>query len=121
MRDAGGVDLAIGGAFVNWGDDGRESNMVVWESWLDQVPSSVPAIDYYGGSAWSDYTDNDWLPGFWLNVSPNRKLVWSIPLNVSGTPLTDVGAGLHDAEFIHAAQKIAAAQPHTPSFVSAGK
>ncbi len=102
----------LAGAFVNWGDDGRESNMVVWESWLDQVPSSVPAIDYYGGSVWSDYTDNDWLPGFWLNVNPNRKLVWSIPLNVSGTPLTDVGAGLHDAEFIHAAQKIAAAQPH---------
>ncbi|WP_315835972.1 hypothetical protein [Bradyrhizobium prioriisuperbiae] len=99
------------GAFVNWGDDGRESNMAIWEDWLNQTSSSVRAMDFYGGSVWSDFFDNDWLPGFWLNVNPDRKLVWSIPLTVSGTPLADIGAGLHDAEFINAATKIAAAQP----------
>ncbi|MEW6639128.1 MAG: hypothetical protein AB1586_01390 [Pseudomonadota bacterium] len=102
---------AMAGAFVNWGTNGRESNMAIWESWLNQTPSSVRAMDFYGWSAWSDYAANDWLPGFWHNVNPQRKLVWSIGLNVPGTPLADVATGLHDGAFLDIAQKIAAAQP----------
>lgn len=100
------------GAFVYWGESGRETTLKAWETWLNQVPSSVIAKDFYNCSAWADYYSTfDWLPNLWKTMNPARKLCWSVSLTVPGTPLADVAAGLHDAEFTHAARTIAAAQP----------
>ncbi len=52
------------------------------------------------------------MPGVWKKLNPERKLVWSIPLTVKGTPLREVADGLHDAEFEAAAQAISDAQPN---------
>lgn len=101
----------IAGAFVNWGTAGRESNMAIWESWLNQTPSSVLAMDFYNSANWNDFTSFTWLPGFWKNANPQRKLVWSISLTVPGTPLADIAAGTRDADFQALAEKIAEAQP----------
>lgn len=99
------------GAFVNWGEIGRERTLQQWEQWLDRTPSSVPGIDFYGGPAWEDFERLSWLPGLWKRLNPARNVVWSVPLTIKGTPLADVAAGRHDAAFQAAARAIAAAQP----------
>ena len=38
----------LAGAFVNWGSIGRERTLQDWEKWLNQKPSSVIAVDFYG-------------------------------------------------------------------------
>ena len=40
------------GAFVNWGSVGREHTQQTWEKWLEQKPSSVLGVDFYGGTSW---------------------------------------------------------------------
>jgi hypothetical protein len=98
-------------AFVNWGPDGRELNLRKWEAWLDQPASSVLAIDFYSDSTWKSFFEFGWLPGFWKKLNPARNIVWSVPLTVKGTPLSDVASGLHDAEFEAAAKAISLSQP----------
>jgi hypothetical protein len=102
----------LAGAFVNWGPDGRERTLEIWEQWLGQVPSSVLGVDFYADSTWQDFFRLSWVPGIWKNLNPARNVVWSVPLTVKGTPLADVADGLHDAEFEAAALAIAEAQPH---------
>jgi hypothetical protein len=101
----------LAGAFVNWGPDGRERTLEIWEQWLDQAPSSVVGVDFYAESTWQDFFRLNWVPGIWKNLNPARNVVWSVPLTVKGTPLADVADGLHDAEFEAAAGAIAEAQP----------
>ena len=99
------------GAFVNWGPNGREGALQVWEKWLNQKPSSVLAVDFYGQSTWEDYSKFNWVPGIWKKLNPARNVVWSVPLTMKGTPLADVASGLHDAAFEAAARAIAEAHP----------
>ena len=99
------------GAFVHWGADGRERTLQAWEKWLNQAPSSVLGVDFYGQSAWEDLARMSWVPGVWKKLNPARNVVWSVPLTMKGTPLADVASGLHDAEFEAAAKAIAEAQP----------
>lgn len=99
------------GAFVNWGQDGRERTLQVWEKWLNQPPSSVLGVDFYAQSTWEDFSKLSWVPGIWSKLNPARNVVWSVPLTVKGTPLADVADGLHDAEFEAAARAISDAQP----------
>ena len=102
----------LAGAFVNWGPDGRERTLEIWEQWLDQAPSSVVGVDFYAESTWEDFVRLSWVPGIWKNLNPARNVVWSVPLTVKGTPLADVADGLHDAEFEAAASAISEAQPN---------
>jgi hypothetical protein len=99
------------GAFVNWGPDGREHMLQVWEKWLKQPPSSVLGVDFYAQSTWEDFSGLSWVPGIWKKLNPARNVVWSVPLTVKGTPLADVANGMHDAEFEAAAKAISDAQP----------
>ena len=99
------------GAFVNWGPDGREKMLQVWEKWLNQKPSSVLGVDFYAQSTWEDYSKLSWVPGIWKKLNPARNVVWSMPLTVKGTPLAEVAEGLHDAAFEAAARAIAEAHP----------
>jgi len=99
------------GAFVTWGPNGREGALQVWEKWLNQKPSSVLGVDFYGQNTWEDYSKFNWVPGIWTKLNPARNVVWSMPLTVKGTPLADVASGLHDAAFEAAAKAIAEAQP----------
>ena len=99
------------GAFVNWGPAGRERSLQLWEKWLQQRPSSVLGVDFYGSqSSWEDFSRLNWVPGLWKKLNPARNVVWSVPLTVKGTPLADVAGGLHDAEFEAAARAISEAQ-----------
>jgi hypothetical protein len=99
------------GAFVNWGPVGRENMLQIWEKWLRQPRSSVVGVDFYGQETWDDFYKFNWVPGIWNKLNPARNVVWSMPLNVKGTPLADVADGLHDAEFEAAARAISEAQP----------
>ena len=99
------------GAFVNWGETGREHLLQAWEKWLHQPPSSVLGVDFYGQSTWEDFHKLDWVPGLWKKLNPARNVVWSVPLTVTGTPLADVAGGQHDADFEAAARAILEAQP----------
>ncbi|GIQ72410.1 hypothetical protein [Bradyrhizobium sp. RD5-C2] len=99
------------GAFVNWGEIGREHVLQTWETWLNRPRSSVLGVDFYGQSGWDDFHKLDWVPGLWKKLNPARNLVWSVPLTMAGTPLADVAGGLHDAEFEAAARAIAGAHP----------
>jgi hypothetical protein len=117
-QDATGATSSLGadsarfaGAFVNWGSDGREQVLQGWEKWLKQKPSSVPGVDFYGQSSWEDLGKMDWVPGIWRRLNPKRNVVWSMPLTITGTPLSDVADGLHDSEFEAAARAISEAQP----------
>lgn len=99
------------GAFVKWGDTGREHVLQAWETWLSRPRSSVLGVDFYGQSSWDNFHKLDWVPGLWKKLNPARNLAWSVPLSMSGTPLADVAGGLHDAEFEAAARAIGAAHP----------
>lgn len=101
----------FGGAFVNWGPDGRELLLQQWEKWLNLKPSSVLGVDFYGKETWDDYKTLMWVPGIWKTLNPARNVVWSVALTLVGTPLSDVASGLRDAEFDAAARAIAANQP----------
>lgn len=101
----------FGGAFVDWGADGRERMLQAWEKWLNHKPSSVLGVDFYAQTTWEDYSKLSWVPGVWKTLNPARNVVWSVPLTVVGTPLSDVARGLHDVEFEAAAKAIAQAQP----------
>lgn len=107
----GANSARFAGAFVNWGDTGREHVLQAWETWLNQRPSSVLGVDFYGQNDWEDFHKLDWVPGLWKKLNPARNLVWSVPLTITGTPLADVAGGLHDADFGAAARAIAAAHP----------
>jgi hypothetical protein len=112
-RPARGSDSArLAGAFVNWGEVGRERTLQGWERWLKHKPSSVTAVDFYGGESWDEFRNFTWVPGVWKRLNPARSLVWSMQLTMKGTPLTDIAAGKHDLEFEGAAGAIAAAQPN---------
>ncbi len=100
------------GAFVNWGPDGREHTLQIWEKWLNQAPSSVVGVDFYAEKTWEDFSGLSWVPGIWKKLNPARNVVWSVPLTVKGTPLADVADGKHDAEFEAAATAISEAQPN---------
>lgn len=103
--------VRFGGAFVTWGDRGREYNLRAWEDWLNHRRSSVLAVDFYLHDKWSDFADFRWVPALWKRLNPDRNLVWSFPLTVKGTPLADVAGGKYDTEFDLAAKAIADAQP----------
>ena len=105
------VPAKLAGAFVNWGSVGRERTLQDWEKWLNQKPSSVIAVDFYGETTWEEFAKYTWVPGVWKKLNPARKVVWSMPLTMKGTPLTDVAAGKYDLEFERAARAIADAQP----------
>ena len=109
--NAARMPAKFAGAFVNWGPNGREGALQVWEKWLNQKPSSVLAVDFYGQSTWEDYSKYSWVPGIWKKLNPARNVVWSVPLTIKGTPLADVASGLHDTAFEAAARAIAEAHP----------
>ena len=100
------------GAFVNWGPNGREHTLQIWEEWLNLAPSSVVGVDFYAESTWEDFSRLSWVPGIWKKLNPARNVVWSVPLTVKGTALGDVADGMHDAEFEAAAKAISEAQPN---------
>jgi hypothetical protein len=102
----------LAGAFVNWGEIGREHNLEIWEKWLKQPPSSVLGVDFYAQSTWEEFSRITWVPGIWKKLNPARNVVWSVQLTTKGTALADVADGMHDAEFEGAARAIAEAQPH---------
>jgi hypothetical protein len=102
---------SLAGAFVNWGNVGRETSLQQWERWLEHKPSSVLGVDFYAQSTWDDYAGLSWVPGVWKQLNPARNVVWSMPLTVKGTSLADVADGLHDDAFEAAARAIAEAQP----------
>lgn len=107
-----GPDAArFAGAFVNWGETGREHMLQAWEKWLNLPPSSVIGVDFYGQNNWGDFHKLDWVPGLWKKLNPARNVVWSVPLTITGTPLADVAGGLHDADFDAAGRAIAQAHP----------
>lgn len=99
------------GAFVNWGEIGREHTLQQWEKWLNRKPSSVLGVDFYAEATWDDFERLSWVPGIWRKLNPARNVVWSMPLSVKSTPLAEVAGGRHDAAFEAAARAIAAAQP----------
>ncbi|WP_426436858.1 glycoside hydrolase family 26 protein [Bradyrhizobium genosp. P] len=99
------------GAFVNWGETGREHMLQAWEKWLNRPPSSVLGVDFYGQNTWEDFHGYDWVPGLWKKLNPARNVVWSVPLTITGTPLADVAGGLHDADFEAAGRAIAQSHP----------
>jgi hypothetical protein len=99
------------GAFVNWGEIGREHTLQQWEKWLNRKPSSVLGVDFYAESTWDDFERLSWVPGIWRKLNPGRNVVWSVPLSVKDTPLSEVAGGRHDAAFGAASRAIAAAQP----------
>jgi hypothetical protein len=101
----------LAGAFVNWGAIGRERTLQDWEKWLNQKPSSVIAVDFYGEETWEQFLAFTWVPGVWKKLNPARNVVWSMPLTMKGTQLADVAFGKHDLEFESAARTIAEAQP----------
>lgn len=101
----------LAGAFVNWGAVGREKTLENWEGWLNQAPSSVLGVDFYGQTTWKDFFRLTWVPGIWKDLNPARNVVWSVPLTSKGTSLAEVAAGAHDAEFEAAAKAISEAQP----------
>ncbi|WP_143278933.1 hypothetical protein [Bradyrhizobium sp. C9] len=107
----GANSARFAGAFVNWGETGREHVLQAWETWLNRPRSSVLGVDFYGQSSWDDFHKLDWVPGLWKKLNPARNLAWSVPLSMPGTPLADVAGGLHDAEFEAAARAIDAAHP----------
>jgi hypothetical protein len=108
---AGSMPPKLAGAFVNWGPDGRERTLQVWEKWLNQPPSSVLGLDFYGQSTWEDFSRFSWVPGIWKKLNPARNVVWSIHLTMKGTPLAEVADGMHDDAFEAAARAISEAQP----------
>jgi hypothetical protein len=110
-RRAGPISSKLVGAFVNWGPVGRERTLQSWEKWLQQKPSSVLGVDFYAQSTWEDFSRLNWVPGHWKKLNPARNVVWSVPLTVKGTALSDVAEGMHDTEFEAAARAIAEAQP----------
>jgi hypothetical protein len=106
------------GMFVAWAQrpdktdlGGRETNLRSWEERLGLERSALVALDFYGEDKWESMISMQWLPGYWARRNEGRKLVWSIRLTATGTPLTHVAEGLHDFEFGVAARAIAAAQP----------
>jgi len=99
------------GAFVNWGPTGREHTLQAWEKWLQQEPSSVLGVDFYGQTTWEDFSRLNWVPGVWKKLNSARNVVWSIPLTMKGTPLAEIADGLRDAEFEVAARAISEAHP----------
>lgn len=99
------------GAFVNWGSVGREHTLQAWEKWLNQKPSSVTAVDFYGEVTWEEFSKFGWVPGIWRKLNPVRNVAWSMPLTMKGTPLSDIASGRYDLEFEGAARAIADAQP----------
>jgi hypothetical protein len=101
----------LAGAFVNWGPVGREHSLQIWEKWLKQPPSSVLGVDFYAQSTWDEFSRITWVPGIWKKLNPARNVVWSVQLTAKGTPLADVAAGMHDADFEAAARAISEAQP----------
>src|SRR5215470_1728202 len=60
------------GAFVNWGPTGREHTLQAWEKWLNQNPSSVLGVDFYGQTSWEDFSGLSWVPGIWKKLNPAR-------------------------------------------------
>ncbi len=113
--DAGGMRM---GMLALWAQNpdgvdlgGRETNIRAWEETLRLPASSLLALDYYGNETWEEMISRQWVPGYWARRNPSRKLIWSIPLTMKGTPLGDVVKGLHDAEFRFGARAIAQSQP----------
>jgi hypothetical protein len=106
------LSAKFAGAFVNWGERGREYTLREWEDWLNRPRSSVLSLDFYAHSTWADFLEYRWVPALWKSINPDRNVVWSFPLTVKGTPLADVANGSHDSEFESAAKAIADAQPN---------
>jgi hypothetical protein len=100
------------GVYVDWGNPwGRESNVQAFEAWLGR--KGLLALDYMPGDSWSNMEATArWLPGYWWQGNPNRNVVWSIALTVSGTSLAQVAAGDADKSFATVAELIARAQPN---------
>jgi Glycosyl hydrolase family 26 len=106
------------GMFVVWakGPDGadlggREANLRQWEARLGLAQSSLLATDFYGGSDAASLDDFDWLPAYWKQKNPKRKLIWSLPLAFKGAPLSSVARGERDFDFARAAEAIAKSTP----------
>src|SRR5262249_36064346 len=70
------------GVYVDWGSPwGRESNPQAFETWMGR--KGLLALDFMPGDSWSNMAATaQWLPGYWLEGNPNRRLVWSIALTV---------------------------------------
>jgi hypothetical protein len=110
-KDGAAMPAKLAGAFVLWGSEGREKTLQHWEQWLKRPRSSVLGLDFYAKDTWDDYVQLSWVPGVWARLNPERNVVWSVPLTVKGTPLSEVAQGDHDGAFEVAAQAIARAQP----------
>jgi len=100
------------GVYVDWGNPmGRESNVQAFEAWLGR--KNLLALDYLPGDTWANMVATaKWLPGYWWQGNPNRKVVWSIALTVSGTSLTQVASGAADESFKTIADILAHANPN---------
>jgi len=93
----------------------REAGIRAWEKRLHLPANSLLAEDFYGDGSgtWSGLISAVAAakPREWATANARRKLLWSIPLNMKGTLLSEVAAGGHDAEFINIAKQIASSQP----------
>jgi len=106
------------GMFVRWAQEpdgtdrgGREAFLRAREESLNLPPSSLVALDYFGVDSWAEMAKYNWIPAYWRQKNPARKLIWSIALTMKGTALKEVAAGARDADFEVAAKSIAASQP----------
>jgi Ca2+-binding RTX toxin-like protein len=96
------TELAI---YANYSQD----RVNAFEAWLGRPVDGM--VVYADNRSWEQFL---YSPTWEYEVNGfNRyeRLYWSVPLTVQGTPLEDVAAGLHDAEFRQLAEGIAAGEP----------
>lgn len=85
------------------GADGVNGMNTRFKPWLGRTPDL--AVDFVNFSSWANFrSDALWAIGFWKGIVP--KLCLTVGLTVSGTPLSEVAAGLHDASFDAAAAEM---------------
>jgi hypothetical protein len=73
------------GMFVRWAQEpdgtdrgGREASLRAREQSMNLPPSSLVALDYFGVDSWAEMAKYNWVPAYWRQKNPARKLFWSI-------------------------------------------
>lgn len=110
---------AIAAPAIGWGtsDCADEPQTQTVEAWLGLPKYSMWSDGFgllgkqYGGQAWADLHAQFGAALVSLVRCSPRFRVWAIPLTEWGTPLTDVIAGKHDADYAYVAKRIALFEP----------
>ena len=100
------------GAESDGGDlGGRETNLRAWEKLCGCQPRRFSRSTITETRPGKRCSRGNGFQLLGAAQSPGRELIWSIPLTMKGTPLSDVVRGLRDAEFRFGARAIAESQP----------